>query len=109
VSGLSTATADDLTRVTAPARFWDRQRRLGAALVLLGLVATVVFGAVAASQTARFTLSEDAEGAALSINGKFGAILFGIVTLAAGGTLLAGVARKWQTTLLGVGIVGFVL
>jgi simple sugar transport system permease protein len=68
-----------------------------------------MFGAVASSETARFTLSEDAEGAALSINGQFGAILFGIVTVAAGVALLAGVARSWQTTLLGIGIVGFVL
>ncbi len=105
----SEATAEDLTEITAPRRFWNRQRRLGAALVLIGLLATVVFGAVAASETARFTLSEDAEGAALSINGQFGAILFGIVTIAAGATLLAGVARSWQTALLGIGIVGFVL
>ena len=109
MSGMSTATAEDLTEITTPRRFWDRQRRLGAALVLVGLLATVVFGAVAASETARFTLSENAEGAALSINGQFGAILFGIVTIAAGATLLAGVARGWQTTLLGIGIVGFVL
>ena len=107
--GPSGATAEDLTQITAPRRFWDRQRRLGAALVLVGLLATVVFGAVAASETARFTLSENAEGAALSINGQFGAILFGIVTIAAGVTLLAGVARGWQTALLGIGIVGFVL
>ncbi|HKO34499.1 MAG TPA: ABC transporter permease, partial [Candidatus Limnocylindria bacterium] len=106
---MRTATAEDLAEVTAPTRFWDRQRRLGAALVLIGLVATVVFGAVATSETARFTLSEDAEGAAFSINGQFGAILFGIVTVAAGAALLAGVARRWQTALLGIGIVGFVL
>ena len=106
---MSTATVEELTEITAPRRFWDRQRRLGAALVLTGVLATVVFGALAASETARFTLSENAEGAALSINGQFGAILFGIVTIAAGATLLAGVARSWQTTLLGIGIVGFVL
>ena len=105
----SDATAENPAGITTPRRFWDRQRRLGAALVLLGIVATVAFGAVAASETARFTLSEDAEGAALSINGQLGAILFGLVTLAAGGTLLAGVARRWQTALLGIGIVAFVL
>jgi simple sugar transport system permease protein len=106
---MSTATAEELHEITAPRRFWDRQRRLGAALVLIGLVATVVFGALAPSATARFTLSENAAGAALSINGQFGAILFGLVAIAAGGALLAGVAKKWQTTLLGIGIVGFVL
>ncbi|HEX8132170.1 MAG TPA: ABC transporter permease, partial [Actinomycetes bacterium] len=106
---MSTATAEDLSEITAPRRFWDRQRRLGAALVLIGLVATVVFGALAPSATARFTLSENAQGAALSINGRFGAILFGLVAIAAGAALPTGVAKKWQTTLLGVGIVGFVL
>jgi ABC-type uncharacterized transport system permease subunit len=106
---MSTATVEDLAEVTAPNRFWDRQRRLGAALVLIGVVAAVLFGALAKSETARFTLSEDANGAAISINGRLGAILFGIVTVAAGAGLLAGVARRWQTTLLGVGIVAFVL
>ncbi len=76
---MSTATVEDLGEITTPRRFWDRQRRLGAALVLLGIVATVAFGAVAAFETARFTLSENAEGAALSVNGQFGAILFGLV------------------------------
>jgi ABC-type uncharacterized transport system permease subunit len=106
---MSTATVEDLAEVTAPNRFWDRQRRLGAALVLIGVVAAVLFGSLAESETARFTLSEDANGAAISINGQFGAILFGIVTVAAGAALLAGVAKRWQTTLLGSGIVAFVL
>ena len=100
---------EDLAEVTAPARFWGRQRRLGAALVTIGVLAAVAFGALAPAETARFTLSEDAAGAALSINGQLGAILFGVVALAAGIALLIGVAKRWQTTLLGIGIVGFVL
>jgi general nucleoside transport system permease protein len=106
---MSTATVEDLTEVTAPTRFWNRQRRLGTALVLLGIVAAALFGALAPSATARFTLSQDASGAAISINGQFGAILFGIVTIAAGVALLVGVPSRWQTALLGVGIVAFVL
>jgi ABC-type uncharacterized transport system permease subunit len=106
---MSTATVEDLAEVTAPHRFFDRQRRLGAALVLIGLVAAVLFGALAKSATARFTISQDANGAAISINGKAGAILFGLVAVAAGGALLAGVAQRWQATLLGAGIVAFVL
>jgi ABC-type uncharacterized transport system permease subunit len=106
---MSTATMDDLAEVTAPTRFWSRERRLGVALVVIGLAATVIFGALAPSKTARFTLSQDSTGAALSINGQFGAILFGIVTIAAGAALFAGVARQWRTTLLGIGIVAFVL
>jgi ABC-type uncharacterized transport system permease subunit len=106
---MSTATMEDLAEVTAPKRFWDRERRLGAALVVMGIAATLIFGALAPSRTARFTISQDASGAALSINGQFGAIVFGIVTVAAGAALLAGVPKRWQTTLLGVGIVAFVL
>jgi ABC-type uncharacterized transport system permease subunit len=106
---MSTATMEDLAEVTAPNRFWNRQRRLGTALVLIGLIAVVVFGSLAESRTARFTLSTNANGAALSINGRFGAILFGVVAIAAGVALLAGVAKRWQTTLLGIGIVAFVL
>ncbi|BFU42289.1 ABC transporter permease [Krasilnikovia sp. MM14-A1004] len=106
---MSTATVEELTEVTAPTRFWDRQRRLGAALVLLGAVATGLFGALAPSETARFTLSEDASGAALSINGQLGAILFGLLAVGAGVGLLVGVAKRWQTTLLVAGILAFVL
>jgi ABC-type uncharacterized transport system permease subunit len=109
VSTVSTATVEEPTVAAAPVRFWDRQRRLGVALVALGLIGAVLFGALAPSDTARFTLSEDAEGAALSIGGQAGAILFGLVAVAAGAALLFGAARRWSTTLLGLGIGGFVL
>lgn len=106
---VSTATVDDLTQTAAPARFWDRQRRLGVGVVLIGLIATAVFGPLAPSKTARFTLSEDAAGAALSINGQLGTILFGLVAVAAGAVLLAGLARRYQTSVLSLGILAFVL
>jgi ABC-type uncharacterized transport system permease subunit len=106
---MSTATVEDPTQTTAPARFWDRQRRLGVGVVLIGLIATAVFGALAPSKTARFTLSEDAAGAALSINGQLGTILFGLIAVAAGGVLLAGLARRFQTSVLTLGILAFVL
>lgn len=109
MTGVSTATVEEPATTVVPTRFWDRQRRLGVGVTLIGLVATVVFGALAASETARFTLSEDAEGAALSINGQFGAILFGILALAAGVVLLAGLLRKYQTWVLSTGILAFVL
>ncbi|MEU4220541.1 ABC transporter permease [Actinoplanes sp. NPDC026623] len=106
---MSTATVEELTEATAPKRFWDRQRRLGVALVLLGLVAVAGFGSLAPSKPARFTISEDANGAALAINGQLGALLFGLVALVAGVVLLAGVARRQQTLVLSIGILGFVL
>ena len=106
---VSTATVEDLTQAPAPARFWNRQRRLGVGVVLIGLIATAVFGSLAPSETARFTLSEDAAGAALSINGQLGTILFGLLAVAAGAVLLAGLARRFQTSVLSLGILGFVL
>ncbi|GIE79449.1 ABC transporter permease [Actinoplanes philippinensis] len=106
---MSTATVEELTEVAAPEPFWSRQRRLGLALVLIGLLAAAVFGSLAPSEDARFTLSEDAEGAALSINGQFGAVLFGLLALAAGGAMLAGLARRRSNVLLSLGILAFVL
>jgi general nucleoside transport system permease protein len=107
---MSTATVqEEPTEVAAPEPFWTRQRRFGLALVLIGGVAATVFGALAPSETARFTLSENAEGAALSINGQFGAVLFGLLTLAAGAALFAGLLKRWSNALLSVGILTFVL
>ena len=106
---MSTATVEELAEVVAPHRFWDRQRRLGAGVSFVGLLAIVLFGSLAPSQTAKFTLSQDASGAAIKINGQLGAYVFGVIALAAGIAMLAGVAKRWQTTLLGVGIVAFVL
>jgi ABC-type uncharacterized transport system permease subunit len=106
---MSTATVEETAEVTAPEPFWTRSRRLGVGLVLIGIVAAALFGSLAPNEAARFTLSEDAEGAALSINGQLGAVLFGIVTIVAGGLLLAGIARKRQTLLLSLGILAFVL
>ncbi len=108
---MSTATVDDRATTTAaePRRFWNRQRRTGTVLLGLGVFAAVVFGALAPAETARFTLSENAEGAALKINGQIGAILFGVLAAGAGAALLAGVARRWSTALLGTSIVAFVL
>jgi simple sugar transport system permease protein len=106
---MSTATVEDLTAPVEVRRFWTRDRRAGAVFAVLGVVAAAWFGALAPSSTARFTLSEDAGGAALEINGQLGAILFGVVTAAAGAALLSGTARRWLNQLIGLAIVGFVL
>jgi simple sugar transport system permease protein len=106
---MSTATVEELTEVTAPSRFWDRQRRLGVGVTVVGLLAVGLFGPLAPSKTAKFTFSADATGAALKINGQFGAYLFGVLALAAGIGLLVGVSKRWQTPLLLAGIIAFVL
>ncbi len=89
--------------------FWTRTRKIGLVLTALGLLAAVLFGALATGEQARFTLSEDAAGAALEINGTVGAILFGVIALAAGAAMLAGLPKRWFTLVLGVGLVAFVL
>ncbi|MEH0984036.1 ABC transporter permease [Micromonospora sp. CPCC 205556] len=106
---MSTTAVPDVAVATVDEGFWTRNRKIGAVLLALGVLATVLFGALATDQQARFTLSETEGGAALEINGTVGAILFGVVAAAAGGALLAGVPKRWFTLVLGVGLVGFVL
>ncbi|WP_431904386.1 ABC transporter permease [Micromonospora carbonacea] len=106
---MKTLAVQDVAVAQVDEGFWTRTRKIGAVLLALGVISTVVFGALATDQQARFTLSETDGGAALEINGTLGAILFGLVAAGAGATLLAGVPKRWLTTLLGVGIVAFVL
>ncbi|MFC6015018.1 ABC transporter permease [Plantactinospora solaniradicis] len=106
---MSTMVVEDVAVVVRQG-FWTRDRRVGVGALLLGLLAAAFFGALATGADARFTLSEDAGGAALAINGTVGAILFGLVAAAAGAVLLTGrLARRWFVPLLGVAVVGVVL
>ncbi|MEH1014151.1 ABC transporter permease [Micromonospora sp. CPCC 206060] len=106
---MSTMAVPDVAVAPVDEGFWTRNRKVGAGLLVLGVLAAALFGALATDQQARFTLSEDSAGAALAVNGTFGAILFGIVAAAAGAALLAGVPKRWFSLLLAVGVVGFVL
>ncbi|MGN9764678.1 ABC transporter permease [Micromonospora sp. SD12] len=106
---MSTMAVEDVAVAPVDQGFWTRTRKVGAVLLALGLLATVLFGALATGEQARFTLSEDAAGAALKIHGTLGAILFGLVAVAAGVAMLAGLPKRWFTVVLGVGLVGFVL
>ncbi|MEU5946990.1 ABC transporter permease [Micromonospora sp. NPDC047465] len=106
---MSTMAVEDVAVAPVDLGFWTRTRKVGAVLLGLGLLATVLFGALATGEQARFTLSEDAAGAALKIDGTLGAIGFGIVAVAAGVAMLAGLPKRWFTLVLGVGLVGFVL
>ncbi|MEU7569928.1 ABC transporter permease [Micromonospora sp. NPDC049240] len=106
---MSTTAVPDVAVIAVDEGFWTRARKAGAVLLALGVVAAVLFGALATDQQARFTLSETEGGAALEINGTVGAILFGVIAAAAGAALLAGVPKRWFTLLLGAGLVAFVL
>ncbi|MEU4679556.1 ABC transporter permease [Micromonospora sp. NPDC023737] len=106
---MSTMAVPDVAVAAVDEGFWTRSRKVGLVLVALGLLGALLFGALATDQQARFTLSEDAAGTALEINGTFGAILFGVIALAAGAALLAGLPKRWFLLVLGVGLVAFVL
>ncbi|MGN9807888.1 ABC transporter permease [Micromonospora sp. BQ11] len=106
---MSTMAVENVAVAPVDQGFWTRTRKVGVVLLALGLLGTVLFGALATDQRARFTLSEDAAGAALEVNGTIGAILFGLVAVAAGVAMLVGLPKRWFTLVLGVGLVGFVL
>ncbi|MGC5029961.1 ABC transporter permease [Micromonospora sp. DT229] len=106
---MSTMAVPDVAVASVDEGFWTRTRKVGVVLLALGLLATVLFGALATGEQARFTLSEDADGAALEVTGTVGAIVFGLIALAAGGALLAGLPKRWFLPVLAVGLVGFVL
>jgi general nucleoside transport system permease protein len=73
----------------------------------LGAVATVLFGLLADTSPARFAWGETVAGAALEIGGKLGAILFGLVAVAAGVALL--VTGRRFGLFVSIGLLGFVL
>lgn len=106
---MSTMAVPEVAVTVVDEGFWTRARKTGSVLLALGVLAAVLFGALATGQQARFTLSETEGGAALEINGTVGAILFGVVAAAAGAALLVGVPKRWFTLVLGVGLVAFVL
>jgi ABC-type uncharacterized transport system permease subunit len=99
----------DEVAVAEPRRFWTSHRKVGLGVAVAGLLATVLFGALATPQDARFTLAETTSGSSVGINGTVGAILFGLIAVAAGAAIFGGVSERWFSSLLGVGIVAVVL
>ena len=82
VSSMSTMAVADVAVAAVDEGFWTRSRKVGAGAAGCSACSpAVLFGALATGQQARFTLSEDAAGAALAINGTVGAILFGIIAV----------------------------
>jgi simple sugar transport system permease protein len=95
--------------VADPTRLWTRERVTGLVIGFAGLAAASGFGGLASGADARFTLMEDPSGPAVAINGRVGAIAFGVLAAVAGVGLLLPAARRWYAWLLGVGIVGVVV
>jgi general nucleoside transport system permease protein len=102
-------TTVDSVMVAEPVRFWTRERKVGVGLAASGLAAAIGFGALATGADARFTLTDDLSGAAIAIDGRVGAVLFGLLGAVAGAALLAPGARRWFAWSLGGGIVLVVL
>jgi len=108
VTTVSTVMTADLAASVA-ARFGNRIRVTGVGMAVLGVGAAVVFGARATAEDVRFTVSEDAGGAALRLPGTLGAVLFGAIAALAGAVLLSPAAGRWFRWLLGVGVVSVVV
>src|SRR5262245_46376136 len=96
------------TPVTArDAGLWTRARKAGVSYLVLGLAAAALFGTLApGGTTARFVLSENAGGAALSVPGQAGAIAFGLLAAIAGAAMLGGAGARWFGWLTGVALIG---
>jgi simple sugar transport system permease protein len=95
--------------VAEPARYWNRQRRVGLGLAAAGVVSAILFGALATDEQARFTLAETVSGSAVGIPGTLGAVIFGLIGAAAGGALLAPAGQRWFGWLLALGVLGVVM
>jgi simple sugar transport system permease protein len=100
VSAVSTVTVPEPT-TGAPitsSGYWTRGRKAGAVYLVLGLLASAAFGTLATSGLdARFTLTEDANGAHVTIPAKGGAIGFGLLCAVAGVALLVGLGQRELT------------
>lgn len=100
------------TTTSAPVtlhRFWTRERRVGIALVVTGVVIAVGFGLLAGDRDASFTFAETTAGSLMSINGRLGAVLFGLLGAAFAGLLLLPGAKRWTGLLLTASLVPMVI
>jgi simple sugar transport system permease protein len=95
--------------VREPVRFWSRERKAGLGLAIAGILTALGFGALAGDRPASFTLAESTGGAAVSIDGTLGAVLFGLLGAAAGGALWLPGARRWFGLLLAASIIPMVI
>lgn len=102
---VTTSTMD--VELAVPEAYWTRTRKTGAVMIVLGLLATIVFGALAGSENARFALGENVSGTGFDIPGTAGAIIFGLVALAAGVAML--VTGRYFGVLTGVALMGFIV
>ena len=86
-----------------PARSWTRSRRAAVAMGAAGLLAAGGFGALAEARPASFSLGETTADTAVSIDGRLGAVLLGLVAVAAAAGLWVSRAGRWFAVLVVAG------
>ncbi|MEV4537399.1 ABC transporter permease [Asanoa sp. NPDC049518] len=101
---MTASTVDAAQAVVEPTQYWTRQRKVGVGLAVAGVLAAVLFGALATGRSAEFTLAETISGSAVGIDGRIGAILFGAIAALAGAAMLV-TTRRLFSWLLALGIV----
>jgi simple sugar transport system permease protein len=102
--------AQESQAIVAAQSWWTRPRKVGATLVVLGVVAAVLFGALAKSGvSAKFTFTTTTTGAAVSFPAKGGAIGFGLLCALCGVALLAGLPSRWVRWVGGLAGFGVVM
>jgi general nucleoside transport system permease protein len=105
---MTVSTAD--VALVAPQATWTRARKTGAVLAALGLLAAVLFTLLAANKTVHFATGVTIDSFAISVPAKIGALVFGIVALAAGLVLMITQRRfaLWVIVSLGAFVVSSV-
>ncbi len=108
---MTTLHLEEIAESTTARGFWTRSRKAGVLYVALGLLAALGFGwwLTPSGETSRFTLSDDQLALAIDVPSQPGAIAFGLLCVAAGVALLAGVAARHFGWATGIALVSFVL
>src|SRR3989440_814385 len=106
---MTTLTVYDAPRTKPATGYWTRSRKAGAAYLVLGVLGTVVFGALAKAGSARFAWGTSVGGAGISVAAKAGAIGFGLLCALAGAALLTGRVDRWLRWLSGLALAALVL
>jgi general nucleoside transport system permease protein len=106
----TTATISAPAAAPTAGGYWNRGRRAGAVYLALGVLAAVLFGALARSGVdARFTAATTATGASLPVPARAGAIGFGLLCLLAGAALLATRAERWFGWMTALALTAFLV
>jgi simple sugar transport system permease protein len=111
VVSVTTLTVYSTPEVVPPAgAYWTRNRKAGAVLVAIGVIAAGAFGAATRAGGARFTLGTTINATSLPIPGRLGAIGFGLLCALCGAALLIpATGRRAVSWLLAGSLVALVL